>query len=168
MILIDQATLKQITPLTKGFGEKFSPNLAMYLRKYPDAIRFFFAGDKDVREWTPERTITHLLYLGFMDGNLLIGSRVAEIIHYGRKAQRWAYPPKNFASGLRDVTVELLPRYVELGKCALDPEHRLYFDSERYVERGDTRTCKWCGQVQARKVIVETVETPVWAPEQMA
>jgi hypothetical protein len=170
--MVDQATLKQITPATNGDGERFSWNLARYLHKHPDAIRFFYERNDLLDSYRADVNCAHRLYVGFMDGGSLIGSRVSEILGVGRRAGRWAYPPKHFLFGLDDVSNVFLPRYMELGKCALDPEHCLYVSDARYEVKGDEsmdgyRKCVWCGRIErlqrSERIVLEGAWEPVGA-----
>lgn len=39
-------------------------------------------------------------------------------------------------------------RYLEVGRCAIDPDHEEFFiGGDRYSRSGQTRTCLWCGEV---------------------
>jgi hypothetical protein len=58
-------------------------------------------------------------------------------------------------------------RYSEVGRCAIDTTHWMFFigDAGRWLEDGETRTCQWCGKhTQRRHTIVETVERSEWRP----
>lgn len=54
-------------------------------------------------------------------------------------------------------------RYLEVGRCAIDPGHQEHFSGpERFSIQGNIRTCLWCGCVQHKVVTPRTVLDESW------
>lgn len=162
--------LKAITPPTDEYSEKFSFGFAAAIRSERGAtlhlLRILFAPTPERPEWNPNITCTDQLYLGFPDDGWIIGRWMPRILTTGRKAERWAFGPSHFPMGFVDVTDAFMARYLEVGKCAIDPWHGMYWDTARYSTDGDTRICNWCGRVEHRHETPRTVIDVTWKPAQ--
>ena len=157
-----QSTCKIMTPIypVKHFplaaiahesGDKFSPNLHKWLRGRRCGVWKHGAFDSgDGRK-----------IIGFLDDqNFLMGAELIQILCRGAKADAWAFPP---TAGPFVEDVGFWRRYLENGRCALDPQHgMLFLTGERWNESGDTRTCLWCGHRQHLKTWTESVERRRW------
>lgn len=76
------------------------------------------------------------------------GSLLISVLCNGSKAKRFCY---SGAAGSLEVVDGFWDRYLQVGRCAIDPEHQQHFwGNERYSIAGDTRTCLWCGQTHQR------------------
>lgn len=50
-------------------------------------------------------------------------------------------------------------RYLQVGRCAIDPEHKQHFiGGNSFVIKGDLRECLWCGV--HHRIITQSVMTP--------
>lgn len=135
-------------------GNKYSRNLFKYLTSGQNSlVSRYFRVFKDGEG---------ALWIGYADGDYLIGARLLQVLCLGRKAERWAYP--HLISKLTEVP-DFWKRYQAIGRCAIDPEHQMYFvdDETRWQVDGDYRRCLWCGEAeQKRDIRVETVEHESW------
>jgi hypothetical protein len=138
----------------KQLDDKYSPNLARWLRKrkrhtgMPQSV----FRDADGVQW-----------IGWLDEDLyLIGSRLMAVLCNGAKEEVWAYPIRK-SQKLREIP-GFWDEYERVGRCAIDPEHAHYFLSRdgRFAEEGDSRTCKWCGAKHVRERYVEHVPRERW------
>jgi hypothetical protein len=162
--------LHSITPASRAYTEKFSFNFAAFVKKrgvhFAERLRFFYARGGADEVWDQSKTLMHQVYVGFMDGeSFLIGARLSEIVTMGRKAGHWAYPVhREFPFGLEDITERYLASYLRDGKCAFDPEHCRYFDSDRFETEADgkRRTCRFCGRVEVAKRVRKVKTETVW------
>lgn len=143
--------LKDVSPEA---GPQFSPNLFRWLRKN-------FRGQmEEVQVFRKETGLapghTHL-YVGYLHDGDFIGSALQTILGDGGRARLFCHPGVGH-------TFEPVPnfwrRYVKIGRCHIDPKHKVYFVDKRWEEGTRRRTCLWCGLVQKkvskRKVVVET------------
>ncbi|MCK9394266.1 MAG: hypothetical protein M0Q44_01580 [Methylobacter sp.] len=67
---------------------------------------------------------------------------------------------------LREVP-DFWNRYTDIGRCAIDQEHKIYFvgDDTRWRTAGDHRECLWCGTHAQRQLRwVEPVDRSAWEP----
>ena len=91
-----------------------------------------------------------------------IGVRLMSALCKGAGAGAWCY--LGLAAGL-DLVPDFWGRYVQVGRCAIDPEHKEHFSGggrDRFIETGNTRTCQWCGAVQHRTRTPRTVVDETW------
>ncbi|MBC3871524.1 hypothetical protein [Undibacterium oligocarboniphilum] len=140
----------QVSEIAPKKSASFSPNLHKYLK---ERGHFFKNGGllEDVFIATPETKAAEwfgagTLVLGYMDDVLFIGTRLMQALSQGDKAQRAAHP---CGRGLERI-VGFWDRYLEVGRCAIDPHHQEYFLADRFSMDGDTRTCLWCGAKHQR------------------
>lgn len=115
-------------------GAKFSPNLHAWLSVKDKTYRLQSRVYAD-QEGT--------LYIGLLDDGYLMGSRLNGVLCYGRKEASWAYGNL----GKLTEVVGFWERYTAIGRCAIDPGHRMYFigADARWKTSGDRRECLWCG-----------------------
>lgn len=148
-----------------GRADKYSLNLHKWLRKQHEHYRgAFFSpwssvdGSMDYSD-KAKHSPSHI-YIGWLDEDgYLTGSRLAQIICNGTKADTWAFAP--------EMAFEELPgfweEYDRLGKCSFDPDHWLYMNKERYEETGEgKRRCLWCGREEILHVFEEVVQRQKW------
>lgn len=85
------------------------------------------------------------------------GARMIAVLCDGAREHNWCF------SGLMP---DLAPvagfweRYLQVGRCAIDPEHQQYFlGGDRYRVEGRSRTCLWCGahheRITRSRIIVD-------------
>lgn len=130
--------LKQISPRE---SDMYSENLHRWLWR---EVRT----KMDVRIYREEES--GQLHVGWMFDGDFLGSKLWRVLCDGNRAQRYSYGP-----GFKEVE-GFWDRYLALGKCAIDVEHKHY--SERWRGDEEARECMWCGHKQVRerwKVVVE-------------
>lgn len=88
-----------------------------------------------------------------------IGIRLISALCEGVKAGSICYA--GATSGLQEV-VGFWDKYLAVGRCAMDPEHKEHFMDERYSMNGDIRTCRWCGTKHERVVTPRAVFDESW------
>jgi len=133
-------------------GTKFSPNLYQWLTKR-DTRRLrknaVVCKDKDGK-----------LFVGALDDGWLHGSNLMRVLCVGGKAEVFA-----FYLGAHEEIANFWQRYMEIGRCAIDQDHRMYFtgDDARWKTEGDTRHCQWCGNhSQTLRRWIEPVDRQRW------
>lgn len=133
-------------------GGKYSPNLYQWLR----------AKNSATRVWTSRvyRDASNTLWLGVLDGRELFGSQLMDVLSNGSSERSTAWQNID-AVEVPDFWVN----YTAYGRCAIDVEHGVSFpnDEYRWRERGDSRSCQWCGNVSQRlKRWTEMVQREAW------
>ena len=144
-------TVKELLPLikSKGKDDKFSEYLVKFLktkRDWPVFVAFSQWDEINGEniQYSPDKTQPRNIIIGYgdMDDGWVHGARLSSIVGGRGNSEQFAYSPA--------FKCVLLPdwfgRYVEGGKCCIDPEHRLYSDGrwELSVD-GKERKCVWCG-----------------------
>ncbi len=145
-------TAKELLPLikSKSKGDKFSEYLVKFLKTRRDwpifaAFSQWNEIDGEDIQYSPDKTQTRNIIIGYgdMDDGWVHGARLSSIIGGRAGKEQFAYSPAFKCILLPDW----FDRYIEGGKCCIDPEHRLYADSERWEVSpdGKDRRCIWCG-----------------------
>ena len=126
---------------------KYSENLFRFLRKRHFYGQVFYLQTAGEPPFSASLNLAPNIYLGVADTPYICGARLSEILCNGTKAKTWAHP---FAQDCQDITEIFWSRYLALGKCAIDPGHKLYGSADRYerLEDGNTRRCLWCGRTE--------------------
>ncbi len=149
--MIARDLLPQIDP---RLGSKYSPNLHAWIRKnwknsgLPLVVTTPRSGD-GVRYIGVERA----------DG-WISGTRLTNVLCHRGASFIWANP----LNGL-EVDPDFWANYIRDGRCAIDPEHQIYFSwsETRWKTEGEVRECQWCGHhVQVRLDWTETVHKSAW------
>lgn len=141
---MDQAAY--IDAVSHAVHERYSPYLHKWLAH-------------EAKRWPTPLVTAHIpnpfdgkkswLAVGWRDDDgWFMGSGVKRILCDGRKAESYAYSPKDTDPGDESFWTDYLKR----GRCAIDPEHATYFRNadHRFSDVGDIRTCNWCGQLMHR------------------
>lgn len=137
-------------------GAKYSPNLYRWLTSPSNKHR--------TQTSRIYRDTTGDLWIGMIDNGDLIGTRLMAVLCNGAKATTFCFV------GLKNLqeVADFWPRYVQNGRCAIDPEHTMYFigDDTRWTVTGDTRNCLWCGgATQHLHRWTDTVQRQGWQTE---
>jgi hypothetical protein len=135
---------------------KFSPNLYAWVRR--SARRFPSVPPAALKVWrmTGGRG-PYYHFIGYESDGDVMGNRLSEILaRYGR-TEIGCYP--GLARNAKEVRT-WWPRYLKLGRCAIDPKHQVGWVDRRWDEKGAKRTCRWCGrhtQTRVTRVVRQTV-----------
>lgn len=150
-----------------GRADKYSLNLWKFLKKHgPHFWGAYFTmwncvtGELDVF-YDKKKSQAPNIYIGLLDEDgYLMGAQLSQILCNGAKTRTFAHPPKKMFQEMPLFWQE----YEKHGKCAIDPEHWMYADKDRYEPTtGVTlRTCKWCGLVQRKVETARTVIDVTW------
>jgi len=136
-------------------GAKYSPNLHRFLSmRRSEMYRRHGKVYKD-----PDG----VLWLGVFDEPYLLGARLMTVLCNGAKAKVFAH---HAPAGLVEVP-DFWQTYMEVGRCAIDPAHEMFFagDESRWSVDGDTRMCLWCGSCrQHREQYVVKLSRERWVP----
>jgi hypothetical protein len=139
--------------LHPGNDSKFSVNLYKFLsgRRHQASLRLqrvFVDQDKH-------------LWLGYFDDDLFIGTRLMHVLCNGANAQKSAFIRMQELVEVPDFW----QKYQAIGRCAIDPEHRMSFtgDETRWRIQGEHRSCLWCGEGHQQQRVTQDVRT-VWVP----
>lgn len=167
-IPVGHKTLR-LLQLQPKLSPAFSPNLYRWMRS---SAHFYSDGGVAeaiyrVKAGTPAASYlgAGTLMIGYpMDGypgdKDFSGARVIAVLCNGSGERRAC-----FASLAPDLEVVegFWDRYLAVGRCAIDPDHREHFmDGERYRVDGDARTCLWCGVTHKRVLTPRTVMDESW------
>jgi hypothetical protein len=150
--------LREITPATTAYEEKFSANLARWIVKQITFDKLTTIPGVFHKKNDPSDIFVACYDRGFDED--LAGSRLRSIISLGSAATTGLYAGMRIRS-LRNITDEFWNEYRQRGKCAIDPTHSTY-GCERWEEdaKGAYRTCRWCGLKQkAVHRVIKTVTT---------
>lgn len=83
------------------------------------------------------------------------GIRLMAALCRGAKADRMCYPG---ITGSLQLVDEFRTRYLDVGRCAIDPDHAESFSAgDRFTLDGDVRTCLWCGAKHQRVLVPRVV-----------
>ncbi len=147
----DSAFLAGISP---KLHERYSPNLYNWLKGLSHRRHL-----PQNRVW---RCPDDRLWIGWLDDGFLIGARLNGVLCNGRREQTMAYTLKSL--GKLTEVADFWPRYMEIGRCAIDVDHTTPFQNSdgRWLVLGDKRQCQWCGQKQTLRRWTETVERSRW------
>jgi hypothetical protein len=134
-------------------GAKYSPNLHQFLASPANRTMARYARvykDKSGQRW-----------LGYLDNDLLIGARLTQVLCNGRKTKHFGY----VGLGTLVEVPDFWRHYQADGRCAVDPEHKMYFigDGTRWEGDEERRRCLWCGKAhQQRNRWTELVSRESW------
>jgi len=143
-----------IADVAPDLAAAYSPNLHQWLRRHGTGRKEGVVLDRVYRIRADSKLADY-----YGAGALVIGSpfaayegdtdvsavRLMEVLCHGADASRVC-----LAGGLGSL--EELPdfwtRYQQIGRCAIDAEHKMKFvDSGRYAACDGVQTCQWCGQM---------------------
>lgn len=142
-------TLAQLAPTLSA---AFSPNLYKWMKAKANFYRdggvyqAVFRVKPDTRlarSWG-----TGTLVIGYASNEYegdtdFIGTRLMSVLCQGVEASSACHP--GLAADLEEVD-GFWDRYLAVGRCAVDPEHREQFvGGDRYIEVGGRKACVWCG-----------------------
>jgi hypothetical protein len=140
----------QLSKINPSVHLKYSPNLYKYLRnrnKYHEENHVY--KDKE-----------NTLWIGYPDEGYFIGAQFMNVLCCGVNAFAGAY--------YRIKDLQIIPdfwqKYIDKGRCAIDPGHEKFWKDVRWVYSidGRTRECLWCKQAQNLKMGVKIVTTETW------
>ena len=156
----------------QGRRDKYSQNLYNWLQKikkkgYPPPRLYVQIGCGPCRvdEYSSAKTQAAAIYIGFPDNSDLFGSHLSGVLCNGGSEPTFCYPGYSLPSRSIEITDTFWTEYLLSGKCAIDPEHSLYFDAERYIDGKQSRACKWCGQIEVAITEFKRVKNTVWIPD---
>lgn len=155
--------LKQIAP---SISAAFSPNLYRWMR-----AKGHFYKDGGVLQTVfrvkPGTTLAQefgagtlmIGYAGDQGENGFIGIRLIAALCHGTKAGSFYYVGM---AAMLDEVADFWEQYMQVGRCAIDPDHKEGFMGDRFTLDGDTRTCLWCGAKHDRVMTPRTVFVESW------
>lgn len=159
----------RLSDLSPGRLAAFSPNLRRWMQQHAHFYRNGGVAESvyRVKPGTPtaENFGAGTLMIGFpLHGHPgdtdFSGVRLMQVLCYGGKAGKWCFT--HMAPDL-DAIEGFWDRYLQVGRCAIDPEHQEHFiGGDRYTLEGDIRTCVWCGCQQRRLITPRTVYDESW------
>lgn len=150
---------------------KNSPNLDSFRNNPRNRLFLSVLIEKNADGTTPSTdqwNAAEIVIGGVFDGDV-IGAFLNRILC--GDPQRFSFSnlrPDDYA----DITEEFWTRYDSIGRCAFDPQHKVFYqnDDDRFTIVGDLRECHWCGAVHVRHVEERTevrrIET--WVEAQAA
>jgi hypothetical protein len=144
-----------ISSISPKAGARFSPNLHAWVKKHFHGSRFrpkAFMREKDI-------------LIGYVVLGDFTGSSLSSILAWGAKTQMFCLGGGHRPTRKFRLLEDFWPKYVELGRCHIDPGHVTSFVDKRWDERPRKRTCLWCGHVQRKVVKRRTVVETVWVSD---
>lgn len=133
-------------------GAKYSPNLHEFLRASRNKASLQY-----LRVYRDSKDV---LWLGYYFDGDFIGTRLMQVLSYGKKATMFSYSQPSM-----EEVVGFWDEYKAIGRCAVDKAHVIAFtgDETRWENHEDHRNCRWCGQVtQYKKTFTETITRERW------
>jgi hypothetical protein len=171
MDIYSKEFLNRINP-KRDQSSKYSQYLYLWLRYNKRYRKVFFAENfwfdpEKSDEFSEDKNVSHQIYIGIPDevpnDEFFSGSELRRIINFGSKEHGYAYHLKKLGN-VTDITDWFWEKYLRIGKCAIDPEHTIYW-RERYDDIDDkSRSCRWCGRVENLHIVERTVKDKVWKP----
>lgn len=157
--------IKAINPTIKP---SFSPNLHKFLKAWRRRLPDYYMPEV----WNDPETKMLMIGCHYKDEPIerasFGGLRLYSALCHGAKAyQEKACYMHLIPSKMEHIT-EFWERYLDVGRCAIDHEHKQWFigGEGRFVMDGDVRTCTWCGLKHQRHIEVITTrkEEEVFTP----
>jgi hypothetical protein len=106
-------------------------------------------------------------YIGLLhDDGWMSASPLNAVLCNGEKERTMAVYPSH-SSRKAGVDETFWERYIQDGRCAIDPEHQVGFvgNDTRWKYDGKVRECQWCGHhVQVQLDWTEVVNHSDWVP----
>jgi hypothetical protein len=155
MTLAVEANGLDVAAIHPSKSAKYSPNLHKWL-----TMR-----SRKHHAWT-SRVFSDragALWIGMLDNGDLFGARLMQVLCNGTKAEHACW----VGLGPLVEIADFWPRYTAVGRCAIDPAHKMHFvgDDARWRTNGEHRECLWCGKhSQKLRLWVEPVERSAWEP----
>jgi hypothetical protein len=159
-------TLKDIQPSRSA---AFSPNLYRWMQKqghaYRDggvaeAVYRILPGSKLANDFGAGALMIGHHYNQYEGDTDFSGALLMGVLCHGAQSKRSCY---SGAVGSLEVVDGFWDRYMQVGRCAIDPTHEQhFFGADRYAVAGDARTCLWCGEKHRREAVERTVIDQVW------
>ncbi|WP_409286893.1 hypothetical protein [Pseudomonas guariconensis] len=146
---ISQATLEFAELLGRtypGLSPAFSRNLHRWLThvgRPGDTVYRAQTGSSFAQVHGADTLIIGQPYDEYPGDTDFSGSLLTQVLCLGRAAVRSCH--SNATSDLLEID-GFWQRYVEVGRCAIDPEHKMHFrdDNDRLEVVGGLKTCNWC------------------------
>lgn len=143
-----------IKTLAPTAGPQFSPNLHAWLKKnYGGRLSGW-----PLEVYRRKDDYNHM-YVGYLDDTgSLVGSKLGQILTKGARAQRFSI------GGDYALVRGFWRKYAKIGRCAIDPDHRMGYKDERWAEnkKKALRKCLWCGLQQKKQKQERVVVEKVW------
>ena len=146
----------------------FSPNLYAWMRRHAHFYREggvlrdvwrVRAGSRDAGVFGPGTLLVGFPTESYPGDADFVGTRLMSALCLGVKAQGACYV--GLARNV-DRMADFWKRYLEVGRCTIDGNHRENFiGGDRFAGSDDVRTCLWCGQGQRRTRVRRIVEEEV-------
>jgi hypothetical protein len=145
-------TLDLINP---KISDKYSPNLFKWVKETTKAKPLFYL----VENLVAYRDKHGGIYVGYTspnsceaDKNWISGMPLGQVLGSGNLPSRW----RLFAIETAGMTQlkNFWKEYSKHGRCAIDKQHARWFigDETRWLTKGNTRSCQWCGKAKQRLV----------------
>lgn len=132
---------RQLDKIAPKRHQKYSPNLYKWLKRNPGIAA-------QAQVWREDNTKD--LWIGFLGDDCLYwtGAMLMQVLCTGAKHSTGSYSFKQFKG--MNVVENFWKEYIRIGRCAIDPEHKVWFlnSDTRYVGTTTGRKCQWCGQEQ--------------------
>ena len=129
---------------------KYSPNLYNFLKK---------ERNEDILKYSQVYIDEEgVFYIGYYFDNSFIGSRLMSVLGDGGRAQKGCYSYFREANQNLTHIKTFWKKYIKFGRCAIDPEHKMYFigddsrwDVSKKAAKGNLRKCLWCNNCIQKK-----------------
>lgn len=152
------------TDLLKAINPKLNPSYS------PNMHKWLKTWIKTYPEWMiPEVWIENgglqLWRIGYHDNEGMqnkncgfVGIRLNAVLCQGASANKERGWFMGLGTGNMTPVEDFWERYLEIGRCAIDTDHKQWFigDEDRYSMDGEIRTCNWCGAKHKRRLETKT------------
>lgn len=168
MTPIGHKTLR-LRDLLPGKSASFSPNLYRWMRQHAhfyrngglaESVYRVKPGSRAAESFGANTLLIGYPYDAYPGDKDFSGVRLMAALCNGSKADRVCYP--NIFPDLV-LLEDFWDRYLRVGRCAIDPEHREHFmGGDRFKGNGEHRACLWCGVKQTKVLTPRTVVDESW------
>lgn len=142
---------ERVQRITKLDHPKYSTNLRAFLKRWNKERSKFYGAPQVVVSHNKTKMIG-----AFTQEGDFVGSRVGTVLGRGARSTVGSYAKSKSWKPIKGFWAA----YERLGVCVLDKDHSWYW--ERWDEKKNRRTCKWCGREERLVTVVKRER--VWRP----
>ncbi|WP_018234378.1 hypothetical protein [Thioalkalivibrio thiocyanodenitrificans] len=148
-----------IRPAVRGKADFHSWQLYRWVKERPYGVQIWRGTWNAATGIDRERPV---LYIGHMDitdsaERWFHGRMLRNLCLLAGNLDGYAYGPAFDTAHWEEITREWWEQYMRIGVCAIHGDR-----AHHWEERGDTRSCSYCGKQEQR--VIETIGRAVWVP----
>lgn len=170
MIVEAEHRTTRIDDIAPARSPSFSPSLHLWMKRHThvyrdgghaDVVYRVREGSRAAKSFGAGTLLIGRAYDSYEGDTDFSGIPLMEALCNGAKAERVCYPG---IMGSLEQIEDFWTRYLQVGRCAIDPDHVEHFiNADRYAMSDDIRTCLWCGAKHQRTLVPRVVHDETWA-----